>query len=145
MPLMFESSHSQRMSGSQPCCRRERIARLSRSRLAANFPLQNSVFDFGMYAKRHARWRCQKHPCTKMTFLLLGKARSGVPGKSRRWRRNRYPRACVSRRTTSSGFVSLPRMRDIAADRCTFVITSMSRHTPTQYGRSPPARERMPS
>lgn len=131
MPLTFESSHSHRMSGSQPCFRRERIARLSRSRVAANFPLQNSAFDFGMYANRHARCRCQKHPCTKMTFLLLGKAKSGVPGKSRRWSRNRYPRACASLRTASSGFVSLPRMRDIAADRCTFVMTSISGHATT--------------
>ena len=58
---------------------------------------------------------CQKQPLTKMTFRRDGKTMSGVPGKSRRCKRNRYPREWRTRRTATSGAVSLPRIRDINA------------------------------
>lgn len=60
-------------------------------------------------------WECQKQPLTKMTFRRDGKTMSGVPGKSRRCKRNRYPREWRTRRTATSGAVSLPRIRDINA------------------------------
>ena len=60
-------------------------------------------------------WACQKQPLTKMTFRRDGKTMSGVPGRSRRCKRNLYPREWRTRRTATSGAVSLPRMRDINA------------------------------
>jgi hypothetical protein len=60
-------------------------------------------------------WACQKQPFMKMTFRRDGKTMSGVPGRSRRCKRNLYPREWRMRRTATSGAVSLPRMRDINA------------------------------
>ena len=52
-----------------------------------------------------------------MTFRKRGNTRSGVPGRSRRWRRNRYPSLWATRRTASSGLVSTLRMRRMRALR----------------------------
>jgi hypothetical protein len=64
-----------------------------------------------MRACLQLRWRCQKHPCTKMQDPWRGRTMSGLPGRSRLCNRKRYPIECRMRRTASSGFVCLPRIR----------------------------------
>jgi hypothetical protein len=101
-------SHSQHTRTFQPAALSARCCRRSRRRLLLNFSCQNSRFDRGVDAKRQPVCRCQKHPCTKRTVLYRGKTRSGVPGRSRRCRRNRRPSACSARLTSISGLVSRP-------------------------------------
>ena len=60
----------------------------------------------------------------KITLRRPGKTISGRPGRSRRCSRNRKPILWMRRRTSNSGKVSLPRMRDIFRDRCDGVIVS---------------------
>ncbi len=69
--------------------------------------------------------------------LSPGNTRSGVPGRSRRYRRNRSPNACTARRTRSSGCVFWLRTRAIVADRC-------SRLTVSAIGLIPAARKALP-
>jgi hypothetical protein len=57
----------------------------SRNRFASNFERQKITLDFGMRARGHPRWRCQKQPWTKMTLRAPMKTMSGAPGMSRRW------------------------------------------------------------
>jgi len=59
--------------------------------LDSNFDNQNSAFVLGVVALLHPSWRCQKQPWTKTTALYLGSTISGLPGRSRRCSRNRYP------------------------------------------------------
>src|SRR5712671_4893648 len=49
---------------------------------------------------------------------------SGLPGRSRRCKRNRKPAACKVRRTSSSGFVSLPFTARIMRERISDVTLS---------------------
>ncbi len=74
---------------------------------------------------------CQKHPWTNRATLYLGNTRSGVPGRLRRYRRNRSPNACAARRTRISGCVFLLRTRAIVADRCSRLIVSAIGPIPT--------------
>ena len=55
-------------------------------------------------------WRCQKQPCTKITFLCFGKTISGFPGRLGTWSRNLYPKDRAIFLTKSSGFVFFPWM-----------------------------------
>ena len=82
-----------------------------------NFFSQYSTFVFGLDACSQEGWRCQKHPCTKMTDQYFGNTMSGLPGRSLRWRRKRNPSPWAMRRTTSSGFVSRLPIRDIISLR----------------------------
>lgn len=68
---------------------------MSRSTFVTNLAFQNSVRVFGVVQRRQPEWRCQKQPCTKTTVERRGKTMSGVPGRSRRWRRNLSPMACA--------------------------------------------------
>ena len=56
---------------------------------------------------------CQRQPFTKMTFLCRGSVMSGFPGRSFRYRRNRYPILWSNERTINSGLVFLPPTLDI--------------------------------
>lgn len=81
-------SHSQIIITRQPNPRKTRFCFSSRLTLAASFPRQNSTLDFGWrFPALHLCW-CQKHPCTNMMHLRLGKTMSGRPGKPRTC--NRY-------------------------------------------------------
>ena len=60
---------------------------------------------------------CQRHPSTKMASLPREKIKSGFPDNLA-LRRYRYPSAQSALRSEISGFVSLPRMRDIHLLRC---------------------------
>ncbi len=46
---------------------------------------------------------CQKQPCTKIAARRRGNTMSGLPGKSVRCKRKRYPIACSALRTARSG------------------------------------------
>jgi len=106
--------HCQTVIAPQPELRNARRSLLSFRQFFCSFGSQNSRRVFGGRPMRHP-WACQKQPLTKMTFCRDGKTMSGVPGKSRRCKRNLYPREWRTRRTVTSGAVSLPRMRDINA------------------------------
>ncbi len=110
--------HSQTTSTSHPDLLRARRFRASRALFSSNFACQN---DWRLRVTRlpaRHRCRCQKHPCTKTTFRRLRKTMSGRPGKSAACRRNRYPMPWSMRRTTHSGLVSRPLIRDILSLRC---------------------------
>lgn len=112
-------SHSQTTKTSHPW--RESLWIFSRSRclLASSLGFQKSRRDLGSLASLHpgSGCRCQKHPCTNITFFRLGNTKSGMLGKLRRCRRYRYPIPCTRRRTIISGLVSLLRMRLIRSLR----------------------------
>ncbi len=73
---------------------------------------------------RGNRQPCQKSPSIKTATLAVANTRSGQPGNLRSWMRNRSPRECANFLTTSSGFVSLLRIRDIVKLRCSEVRLS---------------------
>ena len=80
---------------------------LSRFWFSANFSSQNSLWVSGMLARLQV-WRCQKHPCTKITVLYLGKTRSGFPGRWAPCNRKRNPSLWAHERTINSGTVCFP-------------------------------------
>ena len=100
-------SHSHTTSTRQPSLASAIRTRSSRRRLASNFAAQNSGRVVGMLALTQPRCLCQKQPWTNMTALRDGNTRSGVPGKDRRCRRNRYPSRWTKRLISSSGRVSV--------------------------------------
>lgn len=118
-------SHSQMTKDCHPSIVNFRLHCLSLALLAASFGSQKASRDFGILANAHPACRCQKQPCTKITFRRLGKTKSGFPGRSERWRRKRYPRRWMSRRTANSGFVFVARMRDIRSLRASGVSVSV--------------------
>ena len=81
-----------------------------------NFSTQCSTLLAGIVARLHP-WRCQKQPCTNRATWYRGKTRSGFPGRSERWTRNRYPALCMALRTAISGPVFLDRTLDMIALR----------------------------
>ncbi len=101
-------SHSQIIRTLHPAAFSASSAARSRAIFASNFAAQKSVLVFGVVAPRQPACRCQKHPCTKIAIRWRGRTMSGRPGRSRRWRRKRYPMACRARRTANSGFVFVP-------------------------------------
>lgn len=108
--------HCQTVKTFHPRARSRRLSRASFLRLRSSFGNQKSSRDLGGRPIRHP-CACQKQPLMKMAFRRDGKTMSGVPGKSRRWRRNRYPSEWIRRRTSNSGAVSFPPMRAISALR----------------------------
>jgi hypothetical protein len=124
--------HCQTVRTSHPSRRNLRLFRLSFERFRSSFGNQNSGRDFGGWPIRHP-WACQKHPFTKMTFRRDGNTMSGVPGSSFRCNRYLYPRAWRNPRTTISGAVFFPPMRDISALLLsTVLLSAMVRNTQTQ-------------
>jgi hypothetical protein len=115
--LTSRLSHSQIISTRHPMFSSAATARASRSTFAASLGSQYSLRLFGLEARRQPGCWCQKHPWTKIANRWRGNTTSGRPGRSRRCNRKRYPRACNSRRTISSGCVSDERMRDMSALR----------------------------
>jgi hypothetical protein len=106
----------------------------SRSILRANFAFQNLARVLGLEALLHPGWRCQKHPCTKITERRRGKTRSGLPGRVWLCTLNLYPSECAILRTAISGIVSWARTRDIRKDRRVGVNRSIWQG-PLQYRR----------
>lgn len=98
-------SHSHITRTFQPSSSSFLLVSLSRFILSWNFLFQYSVLVFGVVAPRQLLCLCQKHPCTKSAVFLLGKIKSGEPGKSLLWRRNRSPRLWATERTLLSGEV----------------------------------------
>lgn len=97
----------------------------SRASFWWNFCCQNSGRVAGKVEYRHPTWRCQKHPCTKIQTLYLGRTISGEPASCLTCRRYLKPWACSNLRTFISGWVSLPRMRDIMRERTSLLTMSI--------------------
>ena len=110
-------SHSQITIVLQPRSVSASSFRLSLRTFPSNFFVQYSTRVFGLEAKRQLGCRCQKHPCTWITARYLGNTMSGQPGRSLRCSLKRNPSPWAIRRTSSSGLVSRPRMRDMISLR----------------------------
>ncbi len=117
------SRHSQIIKAFQPLFRKSLRVLRSLCLFASSFGLQKSKRDLGTRRPSAHLCLCQKHPCMKMTLRRPEKTRSGFPG---RFPCNlyRYPSAYTKRRSTSSGFVSLLRTRDIRYLRSSGVSVS---------------------
>ena len=104
------TSHSHNTRTDHPASRNVARFRSSRATFRASFAAHQSARTFGSTALRHAGsgWRCQKQPRTSMIFRRPESTISGVPGKSRRCSRNRYPIRNNNRRTRRSGVVCFP-------------------------------------
>lgn len=118
--------HSQIVSTDQPARRSSDRTFRSRNRFRSNLVIQYFRFDEGIERPPSHECRCQKHPCTKMTFLLLANTRSGLPGSPAWWRRKRNPSPCTIRRTVSSGDVSVARTDAIVRLRSSGVRLSIN-------------------
>ncbi len=119
------TSHCHNTRTSQPSCLSFCCVRLSRSTLPSSFFPQNSALRFGSVALGQPGCRCQKQPWTNIAVRYLGRTISGLPGRSLRCNRNRYPIACNNERTKSSGFVSFDLTRDMISLRFFGVKTSV--------------------
>jgi len=108
MSLRFLKSHSHRQRHRHPADFSSERLCSSRSRFLAILLVQYGRLLMGLRAPLAQLWPCQKQPWTKITLRSRGKTRSGVPGRSARWRRYRKPRACTIRRTIISGPVFFP-------------------------------------
>ena len=97
---------------------------LSLRTFESNLLSQKFCRDLGVYAYGHFSCRCQKHPWTNITVLNRGRTISGLPGRSFRCNLKRYPFLCNIERIASSGFVLLPRIRDIISERLALVRIS---------------------
>lgn len=112
----FFNSHCQITKTSQPCSANALRFFLSLHLFRLSFGNQNSRLVFGMRPLLQP-WECQKHPWTSITLLRPGNAKSGLPGRSDRCSRKRYPSLCTRLRTASSGNVFLLRMARMFALR----------------------------
>ena len=101
------------------------MARRSRIVLAVRLVFQNSEFVAGVTRPYRQRCECQKQPWTKIILRRDGSTMSGLPGRSLRCRRKRYPIRCTIDRTINSGLVSRDPIRDMLNDRCAEECTSV--------------------
>ena len=108
--LAWRVAHSHTHSTRQSSALSVSITRRSRYTLASSLSFQQSGRVAGSFAYRRSWYVCQKQPWTTMATIRPGITMSGVPGKSRRCKRNRYPNANSNRRTSSSGREFLPLM-----------------------------------
>ena len=118
----------------QPRARNASSLSRSRATFRLNFSDQKPILVLGSQANRQPSCLCQKQPCTNTTDRYLGNTRSGRPGRSFRCGRKRNPRRCAVRRTTTSGTVSRPLIRDIIALRRR--LSTMSVNLPSGIRRS---------
>jgi hypothetical protein len=122
----FPSWHSQTTRTCQPIRLSNLRLSLSRPLFLSNLARQYSRFECGRFFPLRQLCPCQKHPCTKMALLRLGKTRSGFPGRSGTLSRNLYPHERAIFLTISSGFVSLLRMSAMCLLRSRRVNVSMT-------------------
>lgn len=97
---------------------------MSRALFRSNFGNQKFLFDSGGVPFLQL-CICQKHPCTKITFFLPGKTKSGVPERFLPCNLYRYPSEKTSFLTIISGEVFLPRIRLIISLRFSLVTLSI--------------------
>ncbi len=105
----FRAWHSHTVNTVHPSRRSKDDAFRSRSTFWVNFFCQNFTRVAGVVAYRQPRWRCQKHPLTKMATRRVRSTTSGRPGRVPASSRNLSPAACKARRTANSGAVLLRR------------------------------------
>lgn len=125
-------SHSQIISTFHPASSSFCRTRQSRSTVRRNLADQNSTLLAGIVVRLQP-CRCQKQPCTNSAKRYLGNTKSGVPGKSDLWIRNRCPALCNLLRTMISGAVSFDRTLAMIALRLvwsTWLATLISLECP---------------
>ncbi len=115
--------HAQTTSTRQPIAVKLAILATSLARFRSILAVQKSTFDFEG-RPRGQLCPCQKQPCTKIANRCRGSTRSGDPGRSRRWSRNRYPAANNRDRTSFSGAVCSWRTAAIIAERAAALTRS---------------------
>ena len=132
----FRNSHSQISNTLQRSACSETKCCWSRLLVRSNLGFQYSRLDFGKppIGQCGSGCQCQKQPLINITALWRGSTKSGMPGKWRLWRRNRYPRRWTIERTASSGFIPRERMRDMHHERSSGVRLSMSASTHDALG-----------
>ena len=77
------------------------------------FSCQNSTFDRGILNLSHPGCPCQKHPFMNITVWYLLSTMSGHPGSLLECNEYLNPSECSHLRTTISGRVSFPLIRDM--------------------------------
>jgi hypothetical protein len=105
--VKFFISHSQTTKTFQPNFLSLNRIFLSLAWFASNLGFQKLRRDFGSLVFGHPLCLCQKQPCTKIIFRLLGNTISGRPGSLPKCNRYRYPKECTKHLTATSGLVSL--------------------------------------
>ena len=122
--VCLDSSHSQTTITFQPNASSAATSCASLSLLRRIFSCQNSTFDRGILNLSHPGCPCQKHPFMNITVLYLLSTMSGHPGSFLECNEYLNPSECSHLRTTISGRVSFPLIRDIQLCRCSLVIVS---------------------
>lgn len=123
-PESARSAHSQIVMTFQLASANADVTRESLDRLASSFSRQKPRRVVGKRKNLQFLCACQKHPLINTAACHLVSTRSGLPGRSRRYSRNRKPAECSIDRTTISGCVSLPRIPDIRRERISEITTS---------------------
>jgi hypothetical protein len=121
----FNVSHSHITKTFQPRLRRRCKFLRSRRTTFASFGCQYVALLTTRFRFFRHECECQKHPRTSIIFFNLGNTKSGVPGRSRRCRRNLCPSPCAILRTSNSGAVCLLRIIHIRELRCCGVKKSI--------------------
>ncbi len=122
--VCLDSSHSQTTITFQPNASSAATSCASLSLLRRIFSCQNSTFDRGILNLSHPGCPCQKHPFMNITVWYLLSTMSGHPGSFLECNEYLNPSECSHLRTTISGRVSFPLIRDIQLCRCSLVIVS---------------------
>lgn len=122
--VCLDSSHSQTTITFQPNASSAATSCASLSLLRRIFSCQNSTFDRGILNLSHPGCPCQKHPFMNITVWYLLSTMSGHPGSFLECNEYLNPSECSHLRTTISGRVSFPLIRDIQLCRCSRVIVS---------------------
>ena len=117
--------HSQIVCTCQPVDFSCLPTRRSLNLLVSIFFVQKGTLLFDVARPALQECPCQKQPCTITILRRPGKTMSGRPGKVFTCSRYRKPSACNVRRTSSSGFVSCPLIRDISQLRLSGVNLSI--------------------
>ena len=109
----LDSSHSQTTITFHPNASRAATSCASLSLFRRIFSCQNSTFDRGILKLSHPGCPCQKHPFMNITVWYLLSTISGHPGSLLECNEYLNPSECSHLRTTISGRVSFPLIRDM--------------------------------
>ncbi len=108
-----DSSHSHTTITFHPSASRAAVSAASRSLFLRIFSAQNSTLLCGSLNFPHPGCPCQKHPFMNITVWYLLSTRSGHPGSLLECSEYLNPIECSPLRTTISGRVSFPLIRDM--------------------------------
>ncbi len=108
-----DNSHSHTTITFHPNASRAATSCASLSLFRRIFSCQNSTFDRGILNLSHPGCPCQKHPFMNITVWYLLSTMSGHPGSLLECNEYLNPSECSHLRTTISGRVSFPLIRDM--------------------------------